>query len=204
VENSRPIVCSESFCMRFAIGCPCPDGLGPNFPPCYVVCTYDSWRLKGSKEHREGWGCARSCYTIKRQDEESFGGPARSSPRATATGVGCGASARGKRKITVHHCVAAVSRLELISRCVRMSCQGGTDEGSACGDGAAVAGAMARATPRRPGKSHAGFQRERASNLSNGSGMQRSSKRNSEAWRAHVPKVIDVLNENALLIPTEG
>jgi 4-carboxymuconolactone decarboxylase len=35
-------------------------------------------------------------------------------------------------------------------------------------------------------------------------GIRRSSKRNCEAWRAHVPNLIDVVNENALLIAAEG
>jgi hypothetical protein len=64
-------------------------------------------------------GLCASCYTMKRQDEAYFGGLreavlARDGYRCR----GCGASGRGKRKITVHHRVPGVSRLELmISLC---------------------------------------------------------------------------------------
>ncbi|MDX6457919.1 MAG: hypothetical protein QOJ51_3789 [Acidobacteriaceae bacterium] len=64
-------------------------------------------------------GLCASCYTMRRQDEAYFGGLreavlARDGYRCR----GCGASGRGKRKITMHHRVPGVSRLDLmISLC---------------------------------------------------------------------------------------
>jgi hypothetical protein len=84
---------------------------------------------KGTAQHALCCPCGRpeilalglcpTCYTMKRQDEAYFGGLreavlARDGYRCR----GCGASGRGKRKITVHHRVPGISRLELmISLC---------------------------------------------------------------------------------------
>jgi hypothetical protein len=52
-------------------------------------------------------GLCSTCYTLKRQDEEYFGGLR-----------GCGAPGRTKRSITVHHRIPGVSKLEwMISLC---------------------------------------------------------------------------------------
>jgi hypothetical protein len=64
-------------------------------------------------------GLYPTCYTLKRQDEEYFGGLReqvleRDEYRCRV----CGASGRGKRSIFVHHRVPSVSKLDLmISLC---------------------------------------------------------------------------------------
>jgi NMD protein affecting ribosome stability and mRNA decay len=60
-------------------------------------------------------GLCATCYTLKRQDEEYFGGLRETVlDRDGYRCRGCGASGRGKRKITVHHRVPGVFRLELM------------------------------------------------------------------------------------------
>ena len=64
-------------------------------------------------------GLCATCYTLKRQDEEYFGGLReqvleRDDHRCRV----CGASGRDKRSIIVHHRVPGISKLELmISLC---------------------------------------------------------------------------------------
>ncbi len=62
--------------------------------------------------------CA-TCYTLKRQDEEYFGGLREQVlKRGGHCCRVCGASGRGKRSIVIHHRVPGVSRLHLmISLC---------------------------------------------------------------------------------------
>jgi NMD protein affecting ribosome stability and mRNA decay len=60
-------------------------------------------------------GLCATCYTLKRQDEEYFEGLRETVlDRDGYRCRGCGASGRGKRKITVHHRVPGVFRLELM------------------------------------------------------------------------------------------
>jgi 5-methylcytosine-specific restriction endonuclease McrA len=64
-------------------------------------------------------GLCSTCYTLKRQDEEYFGGLREQVlERDGYRCRGCGAPGRTKRSITVHHRVPGVSKLELmISLC---------------------------------------------------------------------------------------
>lgn len=64
-------------------------------------------------------GMCATCYTLKRQDEEYFGGLREQVlKRDNYCCRGCGASGRGKRSIVVHHRLPGVSRLPLmISLC---------------------------------------------------------------------------------------
>jgi hypothetical protein len=64
-------------------------------------------------------GLCSTCYTLKRQDEEHFGGLREQVlERDGYRCRGCGAPGRTKRSITVHHRVPGVSKLELmISLC---------------------------------------------------------------------------------------
>jgi len=64
-------------------------------------------------------GMCATCYTLKRQDEEYFGGLREQVLRRDGYCCrACGASGRGKRSIVVHHRVPGVSRLHLmISLC---------------------------------------------------------------------------------------
>jgi hypothetical protein len=64
-------------------------------------------------------GLCATCYSLKRQDEEYFGGLREEVlKRDHYTCRGCGARRSGKRTITVHHRVPGVSKLELmISLC---------------------------------------------------------------------------------------
>jgi hypothetical protein len=60
-----------------------------------------------------------TCYTLKRQDEEYFGGLREQVlERDGYRCRGCGAPGRTKRSITVHHRIPGVSKLEgMISLC---------------------------------------------------------------------------------------
>lgn len=64
-------------------------------------------------------GLCATCYTLKRQDEEYFGGLREQVlKRDSYCCRVCGASGRGKRSIVVHHRMPGVSRLPLmISLC---------------------------------------------------------------------------------------
>jgi hypothetical protein len=64
-------------------------------------------------------GLCATCYTLKRQDEEYFGGLREAVlERDGYRCRGCGAPGREKRSIIVHHRVPGVSKLELmISLC---------------------------------------------------------------------------------------
>jgi hypothetical protein len=64
-------------------------------------------------------GLCATCYTLKRQDEEYFGGLRETVlERDGYRCRGCGAPGREKRSIIVHHRVPGVSKLELmISLC---------------------------------------------------------------------------------------
>jgi hypothetical protein len=64
-------------------------------------------------------GLCATCYTLKRQDEEYFGGLRETVlERDGYRCRGCGAAGREKRSIIVHHRVPGVSKLELmISLC---------------------------------------------------------------------------------------
>ncbi len=64
-------------------------------------------------------GMCATCYTLKRQDEEYFGGLREQVLRRDGYCCrGCGASGRGKRSIVVHHRIPGVSKLALmISLC---------------------------------------------------------------------------------------
>jgi hypothetical protein len=64
-------------------------------------------------------GLCSTCYTLKRQDEEYFGGLREHVlERDGYRCRGCGAPGRTKRSITVHHRVPGVSKLEwMISLC---------------------------------------------------------------------------------------
>jgi len=64
-------------------------------------------------------GLCATCYSLKRQDEEYFGGLREDVLKRDHYACrGCGARRRGKRTITVHHRVPGVSKFELmISLC---------------------------------------------------------------------------------------
>lgn len=64
-------------------------------------------------------GMCATCYTLKRQDEENFGGLREQVLKRDGYCCrACGASGRVKRSIVVHHRVPGVSRLHLmISLC---------------------------------------------------------------------------------------
>ena len=64
-------------------------------------------------------GLCSTCYTLKRQDEEYFGGLREQVlERDGYRCRGCGAPGRTKRSITVHHRIPGVSKLEwMISLC---------------------------------------------------------------------------------------
>jgi hypothetical protein len=64
-------------------------------------------------------GLCSTCYTLKRQDEEYFGGLREQVlERDGYRCRGCGAPGRIKRSITVHHRIHGVSKLEwMISLC---------------------------------------------------------------------------------------
>ncbi|MDQ2842795.1 MAG: HNH endonuclease [Acidobacteriota bacterium] len=64
-------------------------------------------------------GMCATCYTLKQQDEEYFGGLREQVLKRDGYCCrGCGASGRGKRSIVVHHRVPGISRLHLmISLC---------------------------------------------------------------------------------------
>ncbi len=64
-------------------------------------------------------GMCATCYTLKRQDEEYFGGLREQVLRRDGYCCRvCGASGRGKRSIVVHHRIPGVSKLPLmISLC---------------------------------------------------------------------------------------
>jgi hypothetical protein len=97
-------------------------------------------------------GLCATCYALKRQDEEYFGGLReavleRDGYRCRV----CDASGRDKRSIIVHHRVPGKSVLNLMfSLCPQPSCQEPSDEGSAVGGFASSPGTMARPARRRP------------------------------------------------------
>jgi len=64
-------------------------------------------------------GMCATCYTLKRQDEEYFGGLREQVLRRDGYCCRvCGASGRGKRSIVVHHRIPGISKLPLmISLC---------------------------------------------------------------------------------------
>src|SRR5258705_6193631 len=62
----------------------------------------------------------------------------------------------------------------------RLPCQGGADEDGVVGDESAAPGAVAGATPERPGTNQAGLQHARACGSSGSAGVRRSSKRKAE------------------------
>jgi len=64
-------------------------------------------------------GMCATCYTLKRQDEEYFGGLREQVLRRDGYCCRvCGASGRGKRSIVVHHRIPGVSKMPLmISLC---------------------------------------------------------------------------------------
>jgi hypothetical protein len=113
-------------------------------------------------------GLCASCYTMKRQDEAYFGGPARSGPRARRLPLsglrGFGSRETQDRRASSRPCRLSVGTDDLAVSGV--PCQGGAYEDGALGDDTAATGVVERATPGRPRTNHAGFQRERVSNSS--------------------------------------
>jgi hypothetical protein len=107
-------------------------------------------------------GLCATCYTLKRQDEEYFGGLreavlARDGYRCR----GCGAPGREKHSIIVHHRVPGVSKLELmISLCP--GCHAKVERTkmvlAEMNPLLLAAGTLARAAPERPGTNHAGLR----------------------------------------------
>jgi hypothetical protein len=103
-------------------------------------------------------GLCPTCYTLKRQVEEYFGGLRQAVlDRDGYHCRGCGAPGREKRSIIVHHRVPGVFHVELDDLALSwLSCQGGAHEDGSLGDEPAAPRAVAGITPGRPGTNHAG------------------------------------------------
>src|SRR3977135_1903631 len=97
-------------------------------------------------------GLCATCYTLKRQDDEYFGGLREQVlERDGYCCRVCGASARRKRSIVVHHRVPGKSLLHLmISALPWVSCESGPHKSRSLKDPTASARIVARTTPAWP------------------------------------------------------
>jgi hypothetical protein len=103
-------------------------------------------------------GLCPTCYTLKRQDEEYFGGLREAVlDRDDHRCRGCGTPGREKWSIIVHHWAPRISTMNLMIALSGLSCQGGADEDGSIGDEPAAPGAVAGTTPGRPGETMLAF-----------------------------------------------
>ena len=92
-------------------------------------------------------GLCATCYTLKRQDAEYFGGLR----EQVSERDGYARRMCGDPDLGVHHREPGKSALHLmIALLCGVSCEGPPDEGCPYGVSAASAGTVARAAPRRP------------------------------------------------------
>jgi hypothetical protein len=133
-------------------------------------------------------GLCPTCYTLKRQDEEYFGGLREAVlERDGHRCRGCGAPGREKRSIIVHHRVPGVSTMELmISLCPGCHAKVERTKMVLSEMNPLLLVLWREQHPDGPEQTMLAFNTRESGGSSGAAGVRRSSRRNCKAWGVSV------------------